>query len=228
MESTNSSRPVPATQEVVEHLPQEVLSANSTYISIRFSGPTSSLLGPLLTKDCAVCKDQFQLETEDPEQQVVVTLPCKHPFHKDCILPWLKSSGTCPVCRYALVPQPGQQTPPNTNSNTPSSSTSPRPSNNPTRARSLSPGGLGYQPRPISPSVPGLGGLASLFGVGNPRRYHRPSSSVSRTSPAQPSSPREQTSSAPGSRPRSDQSRSQQDRQPRFPGQWTDDMSELD
>ena len=55
---------------------------------------------PLLERDCAVCKEQFSLGTEDPDEQVVVTLPCKHPFHDGCITPWLKSSGTCPVCRY--------------------------------------------------------------------------------------------------------------------------------
>ena len=53
-----------------------------------------------LEKDCAVCKEQFKLETEDPDEQVVVTLPCNHPFHEPCITPWLKSSGTCPVCRW--------------------------------------------------------------------------------------------------------------------------------
>jgi hypothetical protein len=47
-----------------------------------------------------VCKEQFSLTTEDPDDQVIVTLPCKHPFHEGCIMPWLKSSGTCPVCRY--------------------------------------------------------------------------------------------------------------------------------
>ena len=67
--------------------------SSSTLWSDRFS------LAPLLEKDCAVCKDQFQLNTEDPAEQVVVTLPCKHPFHEPCIMPWLKSSGTCPVCR---------------------------------------------------------------------------------------------------------------------------------
>lgn len=46
-----------------------------------------------------MCKEQFQLGTEDPDEQIVVTLPCKHPFHEPCIMPWLKSSGTCPVCR---------------------------------------------------------------------------------------------------------------------------------
>jgi len=55
-----------------------------------------------LELDCAVCKEQFKVQTEDPAEQIVVTLPCKHPFHEPCIVPWLKSSGTCPVCRYVF------------------------------------------------------------------------------------------------------------------------------
>ncbi|KAF7303183.1 RING-type domain-containing protein [Mycena kentingensis (nom. inval.)] len=96
MESSNASRPVAATDEIVEKLPREVLEEGS----------------PMLEKDCAVCKDQFKLETDDPDEQIVVTLPCKHPFHEPCILPWLKSSGTCPVCRFALIPQPDHHGPP--------------------------------------------------------------------------------------------------------------------
>ncbi|RPD65085.1 hypothetical protein L227DRAFT_650200 [Lentinus tigrinus ALCF2SS1-6] len=95
MENSNAHQPVPATEEVIEKLPREVLEQGS----------------PLLEKDCAVCKDQFALGTEDPDEQVVITLPCQHPFHEPCILPWLKTSGTCPVCRYQLVPQPGSQAP---------------------------------------------------------------------------------------------------------------------
>ena len=86
----------------------------------------NSFPAPLMEKDCAVCKDQFSLNTEDPDEQVVITLPCKHPFHSPCILPWLKQNGTCPSCRYQLVPQPGQ----NPNENTapgPSTTTMPRP-----------------------------------------------------------------------------------------------------
>ncbi|THH26974.1 hypothetical protein EUX98_g7219 [Antrodiella citrinella] len=83
MESS-SSHPVAATEEIIQNLPKVVLEEGSL----------------LLEKDCAVCKDQFQLGTEDPSEQVVITLPCKHPFHEGCIVPWLKSSGTCPVCRY--------------------------------------------------------------------------------------------------------------------------------
>ncbi|KAI8461861.1 hypothetical protein BY996DRAFT_6408267 [Phakopsora pachyrhizi] len=48
--------------------------------------------------ECAICKDDFAAEDECME------LPCKHYFHtEDCIKPWLKQSGTCPVCRYSLV-----------------------------------------------------------------------------------------------------------------------------
>ncbi|KAF8481895.1 hypothetical protein DFH94DRAFT_733674 [Russula ochroleuca] len=83
MEQGSSSRPVPATEDVMEQLHREVLEEGS----------------PLLGRDCAVCKDQFALNTEEPDDQVIVTLPCDHPFHEGCIMPWLKSSATCPVCR---------------------------------------------------------------------------------------------------------------------------------
>jgi len=96
MDQSNAGKPVPATEEIIANLPREVLEDGSA----------------TLQKDCAVCKDQFKLDTEDPDEQVVVTLPCKHPFHEPCILPWLKSSGTCPVCRYALIPQPEHHGPP--------------------------------------------------------------------------------------------------------------------
>lgn len=51
---------------------------------------------------CGVCLDAFQLD------DAAVALPCKHLYHEACLVPWLKTSGTCPICRYALVPQPGQ------------------------------------------------------------------------------------------------------------------------
>lgn len=71
----------PASKSAMEGLPdikisQEILASDSS--------------------QCAVCKDGFELD-EDAKQ-----MPCKHIYHKDCILPWLELHNSCPVCRYEL------------------------------------------------------------------------------------------------------------------------------
>lgn len=45
---------------------------------------------------CAVCKDEFGVG------ESCLVMPCKHHFHNDCLLPWLKERNSCPVCRYEL------------------------------------------------------------------------------------------------------------------------------
>ncbi|XP_050204609.1 E3 ubiquitin-protein ligase RING1-like [Mercurialis annua] len=45
---------------------------------------------------CAVCLEEFE-----PKETVMMT-PCDHMFHEACIVPWVKSHGQCPVCRFEL------------------------------------------------------------------------------------------------------------------------------
>lgn len=59
-------------------------------------------------KACAVCMTDFT-----KNEQGVVELPCPghHCFHKtDCLMPWLTKHNTCPVCRFELKSQAGEQT----------------------------------------------------------------------------------------------------------------------
>ena len=57
------------------------------------------------TETCTVCLEDFK-----PEEEVMLT-PCNHMFHEDCIVPWVKSHGQCPICRlqFARLPMNSNQ-----------------------------------------------------------------------------------------------------------------------
>lgn len=48
------------------------------------------------SKECSVCMETYKIE------ESVVTIPCLHLFHEDCILPWLNIHNSCPICRLEL------------------------------------------------------------------------------------------------------------------------------
>lgn len=56
---------------------------------------------------CHICMEDFVLDEN------VRSLPCKHLYHDNCIVPWLELHGTCPMCRQRIGPAPPEQPPNN-------------------------------------------------------------------------------------------------------------------
>ncbi|KAI9077880.1 hypothetical protein K1719_040141 [Acacia pycnantha] len=50
------------------------------------------------TSTCSICLEDF----DDDEGDNISALPCDHFFHNDCIVGWLKTGHTCPLCRFQL------------------------------------------------------------------------------------------------------------------------------
>ncbi|KAG2320674.1 hypothetical protein Bca4012_056293 [Brassica carinata] len=60
------------------------------------AGSTSTEEGERMAVLCAVCKDAMVMG------EIGKKLPCGHCYHDNCILPWLETTNSCPVCRFQL------------------------------------------------------------------------------------------------------------------------------
>ena len=45
---------------------------------------------------CPICSEEYAVA------EVLMQLPCSHFFHSGCVLPWLSSKKTCPICRFVI------------------------------------------------------------------------------------------------------------------------------
>jgi hypothetical protein len=48
------------------------------------------------TKECSICQENFE------SGESVLKLMCRHVYHTDCVINWLKTKNNCPLCRKAL------------------------------------------------------------------------------------------------------------------------------
>ncbi|KAJ7964537.1 E3 ubiquitin-protein ligase SDIR1 [Quillaja saponaria] len=59
---------------------------------------TSNAVGNMKASEdeltCTVCLEQVSVG------EILRSLPCLHQFHANCIDPWLRQQGTCPVCKF--------------------------------------------------------------------------------------------------------------------------------
>lgn len=77
MQAAGPQGPLPAPNDVIDSLP-------------RFTFDETSLK-ECHFDDCAVCKEDFVVG------DLALRLPCEHVYHEDCLVPWLKTNGSCPV-----------------------------------------------------------------------------------------------------------------------------------
>ncbi|KAJ6740978.1 F6A14.12 PROTEIN-RELATED [Salix purpurea] len=72
------ARPIPATKSSIDALERVVFDVSAS------------------AGDCAVCLEEISAGSE------AIPMPCSHVYHSDCIVKWLQTSHSCPLCRYNM------------------------------------------------------------------------------------------------------------------------------
>ncbi|MBA0809064.1 hypothetical protein Gohar_024748 [Gossypium harknessii] len=63
-------------------------------------GRTSDAFNVLVSfgkRECCICLSSYEDGVD------LHSLPCNHHFHSTCILRWLKTNATCPLCKYNIL-----------------------------------------------------------------------------------------------------------------------------
>ena len=75
------ARSIPATKSSVEALEKFRFQQQSDSVSVG---------------ECIICLEEFETGSE------LIRMPCSHVYHGHCILKWLQTNHTCPLCRYPM------------------------------------------------------------------------------------------------------------------------------
>lgn len=59
-------------------------------------GKLESKVMMLSNEECVICLEELPVGCE------VVSMPCSHAFHGNCIQMWLRTSPCCPICRFEI------------------------------------------------------------------------------------------------------------------------------
>lgn len=77
----------PATEDAIQKLEKKKLDRE--------------MMGDSAKAECTICIDEMTVGDE------VTVLPCKHWFHGECVVLWLKEHNTCPICRTPIEKREG-------------------------------------------------------------------------------------------------------------------------
>ena len=47
-------------------------------------------------RNCVICMTQYE------KGDKILTIPCCHLYHMECIKDWFKSKNTCPICKFKV------------------------------------------------------------------------------------------------------------------------------
>lgn len=48
--------------------------------------------------ECGICVNRYQ------NGMLISRLPCRHTFHRQCVVQWLCNNDSCPLCRQSTIP----------------------------------------------------------------------------------------------------------------------------